>query len=610
MNFKCNITFIIFVVCVNSLFAQENNYNTEFQFNTYTDKDQASPKLCSLPDGGFVAVWHSEQDGSGYGIYFQVYNSDFSKRDDEVQVNTYTDSYQTLPSISILSDGGFVIVWQSYDQDSPGYGIYGQVFNPDFSRKGGEFHVNTYTENYQNGPSVSRLTDDGFVIVWTSFRQDGSAYGVFGQAFNSDLNRRGEEFQVNTYTYDSQSGPSLCSLADTGFVVVWNSKSQDGSEFGIYGQAYNLDLSRRGSEFQVNTHTNNNQVTPSIISLTGGGFVIVWSSYGQDSRRYGIYGQVFNSNFSRRGEEFRISSYTDHWQMLPLMGNSIDGGFVVVWQSDSLYGSYQGVYSQLFNKELNAQGKEFRINSVKGGRHLSPSVCTLPNGEIVYAWERGDEFNADIIGKYYLKDPIIHELINYELLKPGNDKSILMFPINFEWEIPSDIHINFPWEIEYALYISENESFENPIVIKEIQDTTFQIGSLTADKTYFWKVLTKTYFGDSLWSSNINEFYIDSIAVSLDENEQELPTEFELSQNYPNPFNPTTTIKYQIPQTAFVSLSVFNILGEKIAALINKVQTAGDYTIDFDASSLPSGVYLYRVQADKFSETKKMVLLR
>ena len=104
--------------------------------------------------------------------------------------------------------------------------------------------------------------------------------------------------------------------------------------------------------------------------------------------------------------------------------------------------------------------------------------------------------------------------------------------------------------------------------------------------------------------------YSRDMIVGVKEAEFSPPHEFSLTQNYPNPFNPTTTIKYQIPQSAFVNLSVFNILGEKIVTLINKVQTAGEYKIDFNASSLPSGVYLYRIQAEQYSETKKMVLLR
>ena len=99
--------------------------------------------------------------------------------------------------------------------------------------------------------------------------------------------------------------------------------------------------------------------------------------------------------------------------------------------------------------------------------------------------------------------------------------------------------------------------------------------------------------------------------VGIDEQEtEEIPTTFSLSQNYPNPFNPTTTIKYSIPNAGLVTLSVFNILGEQVKTLINQEMSAGNHTVQFNASGLASGIYLYRIQAGSFIQTKKMILLK
>ncbi|MFZ0452442.1 MAG: T9SS type A sorting domain-containing protein [Ignavibacteriaceae bacterium] len=89
-----------------------------------------------------------------------------------------------------------------------------------------------------------------------------------------------------------------------------------------------------------------------------------------------------------------------------------------------------------------------------------------------------------------------------------------------------------------------------------------------------------------------------------------IPGKFDLSQNYPNPFNPTTNIKYSIPNSGFVSLKVYNVLGQEVATIYQGFQKAGSYKADFDASRLASGVYLYRLEANTFSQTKKMVLLK
>lgn len=85
---------------------------------------------------------------------------------------------------------------------------------------------------------------------------------------------------------------------------------------------------------------------------------------------------------------------------------------------------------------------------------------------------------------------------------------------------------------------------------------------------------------------------------------------FSLSQNYPNPFNPATTIKYDIPEQSYVTIKIYNIVGEEISTLLNEEQNAGRYQIQWNASELASGVYFYRLQAGQFSDTKKLILMK
>jgi len=103
--------------------------------------------------------------------------------------------------------------------------------------------------------------------------------------------------------------------------------------------------------------------------------------------------------------------------------------------------------------------------------------------------------------------------------------------------------------------------------------------------------------------------------VEADENV--LPTEYSLSQNYPNPFNPSTTIMYSLPKEGFVSLKIYNLIGEELFTLVNEDKAIGNYEIEFNAKALPSGIYFYRLQvypanggAGIFVETKKMILLK
>ena len=119
--------------------------------------------------------------------------------------------------------------------------------------------------------------------------------------------------------------------------------------------------------------------------------------------------------------------------------------------------------------------------------------------------------------------------------------------------------------------------------------------------------------GYELWMSclgrGIAVLTVDLGITNLDVVKQ-IPKNFMLSQNFPNPFNPTTTISFAIPSSAFTSLKVYDILGNEVATLVNEEKPAGDYEITFNASTLTSGVYLYRLSAGNFTEIKKMILMK
>jgi hypothetical protein len=99
-------------------------------------------------------------------------------------------------------------------------------------------------------------------------------------------------------------------------------------------------------------------------------------------------------------------------------------------------------------------------------------------------------------------------------------------------------------------------------------------------------------------------------AVPAENRSTILPTQFNLEQNYPNPFNPCTTIEFSLPKSAFVTLMVYNLLGEEVATLVAEKRIAGIHRVDWDARRLASGVYLYELKAGEFEQSKRLILLR
>ena len=135
--------------------------------------------------------------------------------------------------------------------------------------------------------------------------------------------------------------------------------------------------------------------------------------------------------------------------------------------------------------------------------------------------------------------------------------------------------------------------------------TTFTspIGALeVGDRVHFWALARDVHANDGPTVHTFSDFTTDVLA--------QLPTVYELGQNFPNPFNPATSIAFALPQAGQVNLSVYNMLGAKVATLVNGVRPAGRYTVKFDGSTLASGVYFYKLEAQGFSDLKKMILVK
>ena len=98
--------------------------------------------------------------------------------------------------------------------------------------------------------------------------------------------------------------------------------------------------------------------------------------------------------------------------------------------------------------------------------------------------------------------------------------------------------------------------------------------------------------------------------VTFVEESDGVPTEFSLEQNYPNPFNPATRIQYAVASKQYISLEIYDILGNEVAMLVNEQKPPGTYEVEFDGTNLPSGIYFYKIQAGNYVETKKMVLMK
>jgi len=255
-----------------------------------------------------------------------------------------------------------------------------------------------------------------------------------------------------------------------------------------------------------------------------------------------------------------------------LSNDGIYGGYIPPQQTEDFYSLGVSTIDNLTNKYFN-----------------TPDICKFTTaGPVVLdsiTWSYNSSF------KYYVIKPYIHN--------NGNDFTIS----NPLVELTSDD----PWIT----------SILGPYTYPSLPPggtTTGAMFRVIVDSTFHGYFNFKARIGVDGWY-----YWVDSttIVTNVEEELNELPTEFALRQNYPNPFNPTTTIGFGIPEKGNVKLSIFNILGEEIKILLYEEKEAGYNSIDFNGSDLPSGVYFYQLKAGPstssgqvFIDTKKMILLK
>ena len=159
----------------------------------------------------------------------------------------------------------------------------------------------------------------------------------------------------------------------------------------------------------------------------------------------------------------------------------------------------------------------------------------------------------------------------------------------------------------YRLQVASDTLFGSPVVNDStLTDTLRTVSGLANNTQYFWRVNARNGGGTGPWSTN----WRFGTATTGIESAGETPREFQLHQNYPNPFNPATVIRFALPESRRVRLTVHDLLGREVAVLKEGVTGAGTHAVEWNAAAMPSGVFFYRIQAGEFSATRKLVLVR
>ncbi|MBU2993362.1 DUF4214 domain-containing protein [Octadecabacter sp. 1_MG-2023] len=221
---------------------------TPWRVNQTTEGFQSSGAPVALDDGGFVVTWRSREiDGSFYAVMFRTYDADGTARSNEVRVNQYSYGSQTSPDVTVLSDGRFVVTWESQSllsstQDGSGDGVYARIYSADGVPEGGEFRVNSTTLYDQNSATIAATPDGGFVIAWMNLPTSASdVTEIKFQRFDVNGDTVGDETTLGESPEGVHLAPDI-SIGDDGIArIVWNFTVQNSLISNVFFQTVNLN---------------------------------------------------------------------------------------------------------------------------------------------------------------------------------------------------------------------------------------------------------------------------------------------------------------------------------------------------------------------------------
>lgn len=415
---------LLFFTAVYFLNAQQ-----EFVVNSYTESDQREPVIEVINESQNIAVvWNSKNQIDSLSkedIFFKVYDKDQNVILTEIAVNDSTLGSQINPQIASNSNGKFVIVWSSFtgNDTKAFYDIKLKLFlNSEAYSE--EILVNTFTDHSQTKPQVAMNEMGEFIVVWESWEQDGSDRGVFGQKFDSDGLKIGDEFKVNSTTLFSQARPKVEFLDNEKYIIVWESWDEENLGYDLFGKIYGSADDIIKDEFKINSYEPNNQWYADI-AVQNNGFDIVWCSWEQDGYDGGIYLKSFDENYTAKDDEILINSSTQFYQWLPKISILQNGNKAIVWSSWNLDGSREGLFYKLLDKNNKELTLEKRLNNNTISYQWEPDFIEIDPNEFVAVWSSYGEISDDyeVMMNKFSPEYLIGEIDKTEYIHSNGNSS-------------------------------------------------------------------------------------------------------------------------------------------------------------------------------------------
>ena len=319
---------------------------------------------------------------------------------DEFRVNTFRSYDQTDAAVAMRPEGGFVVAWSSYRQDGSSNGIFAQRFDPNCEPAGDEIQINTTLPGNQTEPTLAADGEGNFLVAWQGPGEDDEG-DIFARRYFENGYPVYSEMHINDYTIDRQLYPSAAVNEHGDFVIVWESEGvADEGTKSICGRLYNSNGAAVSDEFIISESTTNGRY-PDVAMDDSGSFAVVWM---EDTDENFIMSRLYNSGGSPKTDAFKVNTIGFGSVTMPSVAMDSAGYFVVAWDGDPELASKDDIHARLFDPNGAALGEQFRVNALRDGTQQNPKAAMNDEGQIVIVWEGRPDLmvnNRDVFGRCF-----------------------------------------------------------------------------------------------------------------------------------------------------------------------------------------------------------------
>lgn len=527
-------------------------------------------------------------------------------------------SNDLTPVISYASYQGakIMILWR-IDNYYPSGGLYYRYATLGANNSVSYYNSSTYisgTDGSSINPSIAVDKNNTsnppvFHIAWEDNLSSSQSKIFYNTLISNSGNNIsfGTEVEVSSGSgYAKNYKPSLIEI-NNGVRITWMAWNVN------EGEKYKAAMMKDPGYYVYWSFDEGSYVSSANINRTSdGNYIIGWTANSGMNNKYVTNSSFTNiKNFGIAGKDLQISNGSNFNSMYGMVLNTVSSPYF--FNQSASVGSIgkQNAFDEIYS------GRGVALKKNNAEIYFSLNDVTVNDKPISFT-ETEDTLkitNINKLNEYLLTEPFMlddNSVFSYGL-KYGVTDSVSAknifgnnSSINFRIDIvdeQSHEKISTLEEVKFtSANFAKNENITSRVTAKGTGGKKVRLRYTVEDKTgASYSLINRVSSGSMIPKTNTKEIIYNGTAVI---------TDYELSQNFPNPFNPATTINYQLPQDGFVTLKIYDVLGNEVTTLVNEYKNMGSYNINYNASSLSSGVYLYSIRVNDFSATKKLVLMK